>query len=128
MKNKKTFIGIVSSRSFDDYKTLKKTIDQYIISNHLKNTIIVSSGGLRKPDRLGDRYSEERGLSIIYHKPDWKKYGKDATLKRNKSIIEDADIVFVCWKRNARVRKHAIAYCKKMNKHIEIIGYNQEGK
>ena len=129
MNNKKIFIGIVGSRGFEDYEKLKNTIDQYV-SNHLKNggIIIVSSGSAIRADKLADRYAEERGLSIIFHKPDWKKYGKDATLKRNELIVRDSDIVFVCWKRNARGSKHTIDLCKKMNKHVEIIGDNQERK
>jgi hypothetical protein len=71
MNNKKIFIGIVGSRGFTDYEKLKNTIDQYV-SNNLKNKniIIVSGGGAKSADKLPDRYAEERGLSIIFHKPD----------------------------------------------------------
>ena len=82
-------IGVVGSRSFDNYDLMQKTLAD------LGPTVIVS-GGAKGADTLAARYAQENGLELIEFKPNWK-LGRHASLLRNTQIVEASDFVLAFW-------------------------------
>lgn len=78
-----------------------------------KDVTTIISGGAMGIDTCARNYARENGLKMIEYFPDYKKYGRSAPLKRNISIIEEADCVFAFWDGKSRGTKFVIDECIK---------------
>ena len=58
-----------------------------------ENTTEIISGGARGVDTSAREYAQHHGLKLTEYLPEYRKYGKSAPLKRNITIIENADLV-----------------------------------
>lgn len=86
-----------------------------------KDTIVVS-GGARGVDSWAANYAKEIGLPAPQiFLPDYEKYGKAAPFVRNKTIIENADLIIAFWDGKSKGTLHAINIAKELNKRIRII-------
>lgn len=111
-------VGVIGSRSFDDYKRLETLLDGLLYS--LKFTTIVS-GGAPGADTLGERYADKRKLNKIIHKPDWNKHGMAAGFERNTLIVDDSDLIIACWDLESGGTKDSFDKAKAQNKEIIIL-------
>jgi hypothetical protein len=98
-------VGVVGSRSFNDYPLLEKTLNN-IIEN--KEDVTIVSGGARGADTLAERYANENQLELVVFKAEWDKYGKGAGFIRNKVIWDNMDICIAFWDGKSKGTKHSI--------------------
>lgn len=97
-------VAIIGSRSLK--------IDN--LSEYLpENTTEIISGGARGVDTSAREYAQHHGLKLTEYLPEYRKYGKSAPLKRNITIIENADLVLAFWDGTSRGTKFVIDNCKK---------------
>ena len=109
-------IAVIGSRTFTDYDVLKKALDQY-------PAFILVSGGAKGADKLAEQYADEKGYEKIILKPDWKKYGKGAGLKRNQEIINLADEVVSFWNKMSEGTGHSLELARKKGMPVTIITF-----
>ena len=83
-------LAIVGSRDISDPEILLKALKT--IPNVFHITEIVS-GGAKGVDTLAREYAQANNLPLTEFLPDYERFGRGATLKRNSEIIEYADIV-----------------------------------
>ena len=112
-------IGIVGSRSFNDYPKFK-----IIVSPFLRGDYILVSGGCYGVDKMAEKLAEEIGKDIVVFPVEWNKYGKRAGYIRNQKIVEGSDKVIALWDGVSPGTKITIDICKKMNKECIILNYN----
>lgn len=84
-------------------------------------TTEIVSGGARGIDSCAREYALAHGIKLTEFLPDYDKYGRSAPLKRNITIIENADIVLAFWDGTSRGTKFVIDSCEKMGVSVEII-------
>jgi hypothetical protein len=85
-------IGIIGTRRRDDENTL--WLLRGVIDAIYEDGDIICSGGCPKGgDRMAEVIAEERGLSILIHYPNWKKYGRGAGFVRNGKIAASSDVI-----------------------------------
>ena len=113
-------IGVIGSRSFNDYELLKRVLDEY-----LGKVWVVVSGGAKGADSLGEKWANENNIKTCIYKPDWDTYGKGAGMIRNKDIVEDSDIIIAFWDSLSRGTEHSINLAKKMDKEVRIVYFNK---
>jgi hypothetical protein len=113
-------IGVIGSRSFNDYELLKRTLDEY-----LGKVWVVVSGGADGADSLGEKWAEENNIKTCIYLPDWDTHGKYAGFIRNKDIVEDSDIIIAFWDGMSRGSEHSINLAKKMDKEVRIVYFNK---
>ena len=85
-----------------------------------KDTTEIVSGGARGVDTSARKYAMEHGLKLTEYLPEYDKYGRGAPLKRNITIIENADLVLAFWDGSSRGTKYVIENCKKRNIPLKI--------
>jgi len=107
-------VAVIGSRNFNDYKLLSETLD---IINDID---LIVSGGAKGADSLAEEYAFNNNIDTLVFKPDWKKYGRGAGIIRNKTIIENSDIVVAFWDSKSRGTKNSIDTARKLGKKVII--------
>ena len=72
----------------------------------------IVSGGARGIDTCAREYAIAHGIKLTEFLPEYEKYGRSAPLKRNITIIENADLVLAFWDGTSRGTKFVIDNCK----------------
>lgn len=115
-------LAIVGSRSFDNYGYMQWKLDFLRIeANKIgihwnwKDVEIVS-GGARGADSLAEEYADRHLLGLKIFTADWDDYGKSAGYKRNKEIVDYADIIIAFWNGESKGTKHTIDLANKAGK------------
>lgn len=83
-------------------------------------TTEILSGGVRGVDACARMYAELNGIPYREFAPDYKKYGRKATLKRNDLLICAADLVLAFWDGKSRSTKYVIDRCREIKKPIRV--------
>lgn len=124
--------GVVGSRSFDNWKLLKQTLDCYI----RKDKDIICSGGADGADSLAERYADTYLDSRkIVHEARWqdfsepcvKKWGRYGAYnalaghRRNSLIVEDSDIIIAFWNGKSTGTKNTIDKAHKKGIPVVIV-------
>lgn len=83
-------------------------------------TTEIVSGGAHGVDASAREYALRRGLKLTEYLPEYSRYGRAAPLKRNITIIENADLVLAFWDGKSRGTQYVIDNCKKRNIPLKI--------
>ena len=105
-------IAVVGSRSFrvDD-------LGPYLP----EGTSEIISGGARGVDSSAREYALAQGIRLREFLPEYGRYGRGAPLRRNITIIENADLVLAFWDGKSRGTKYVIDQCGKRGIPIRVI-------
>lgn len=120
-------LGIVGSRTFDDYKLLEDTIINHFCSYDIDNGWVPDfnkfiSGGAKGADSLGRLYCEKySNIEIVEFLPDWKSWGKSAGFRRNEEIIKNVDVLLAFWDSVSKGTQHSLGLAKKYKKPTFIV-------
>ena len=85
-----------------------------------KDTTEIVSGGARGVDASAREYALRHGLKLTEYLPEYSRYGRATPLKRNITIIENADLVLAFWDGTSRGTKFVIDNCEKRNIPIKV--------
>ena len=83
-------------------------------------TTEIVSGGAKGIDACAREYAQQHGLRLTEYLPEYNRYGRAAPLKRNITIIENADLILAFWDGKSRGTKYVIDNCKKRNIPLKI--------
>ena len=81
----------------------------------------IISGGARGVDEIAERYADGKKISKLILRPDYKKYGRAAPIRRNYEMVESADAVLVIWDGVSHGTKATIDYARRTHKPITVI-------
>jgi hypothetical protein len=112
-------IGIVGSRTFTDYTYFCKCLLELIFIERINKII---SGGARGADSLGERFAKEYGINFDIFVAEWDLFGKSAGFKRNKSIVDESDLIIAFWDGKSKGTKDTLNKAAKSKK-TSIIFY-----
>lgn len=90
-------IAVVGSREYP----LRSAVEEFVGRlNPLTNVLI--SGGARGVDQWAAEAARERNIRVVEYRPNYKKYGRGAPLRRNTEIVLGADSVAAFWDGTSR--------------------------
>ena len=72
----------------------------------------IVSGGAKGIDTCAKEYALSNGIKLTEFLPEYEKYGRSAPLKRNITIIENADLVLAFWDGSSRGTKYVMDKCR----------------
>ncbi len=84
-------------------------------------TTEIISGGAKGIDTCAREYAIANNIKLTEFLPEYKKFGRFAPLKRNITIIENADVVLAFWDGKSNGTKFVIDKCRKFGKEIKVI-------
>lgn len=105
-------LAIIGSRGIDSVD-----LSQYIPDG--VDTII--SGGARGVDTLAAEYARSHGIALVEYLPDYARFGRSAPLKRNHTIIADADCVLALWDGKSRGTAYTIRIARDAGKPVNVV-------
>ena len=79
-------------------------------------TTEIVSGGARGIDQCAAAYAHTHDLLLTEFKPDYKRYGRGAPLRRNVDIVDYADLVLIFWDGESHGSRFVMDTCKKKGK------------
>jgi predicted Rossmann fold nucleotide-binding protein DprA/Smf involved in DNA uptake len=118
-------VAVIGSRNFTDKDRLFRVLDK----NKDRIKVIVS-GGAHGADSLAQEWAKERGYPCLIFYPRWKddegKHDRGAGFKRNRNIIESADVVLAFWDKVSGGTKNSLEIAKRLNKPVRIYEFTSE--
>ena len=114
---------IAGSRSFSNYKLLKRVCNNFLRNKRKTHNVIIVSGGARGADSLGEKYSDEEGFDLEVYPAQWDKYGKRAGFRRNEQMAEVADALIAVWDGKSHGTKHMIDIMNNKNLEVRVVKY-----
>ena len=104
-----------------------RNIDCFDISAYVPEDVsLIISGGARGVDSIAEKYSNEHRISKLILRPDYKRYGKAAPIKRNEEMVRLADEVLVIWDGKSRGTLSTINFARKHNIPCRVITVQKE--
>ena len=82
---------------------------------------MVISGGARGVDRIAETWARARGIETRILKPDWRRYGRGAALKRNRELVEAGDVVVAFWDGTSRGTMHTVRTAEELGKRVHVV-------
>lgn len=112
-------VAVIGSRGFHNYEFFSEKLN-YFLQNLSDYKII--SGGAVGTDSMARRWAEENRIKIVEYLPEYDKFRpKIAPLKRNHTIVENADIMVAFQMNNSKGTEYTINLAKKKGIPIRII-------
>ena len=84
-------------------------------------TTEIISGGAKGVDTCAREYALSHGIKITEFLPEYEKYGRAAPLKRNITIIQNADLVLAFWDGESKGTKFVIDSCKRLGVEVRVV-------
>ena len=76
----------------------------------------IVSGGAAGVDTSARDYTIAHGLRLTEFRPDYARYGRSAPLRRNRQIVEYADLVLLFWDGSSHGTRHVLELCRALSK------------
>lgn len=110
-------VVIAGGREFNNYELLREICDEHITPDSE-----IVSGGARGTDKLGERYSKEKGYDLKVFPADWSK-GKGAGHIRNRQMAEYGDMLIAFWDGESKGTLNMINTAKKLGLIVHVHNY-----
>ncbi len=81
----------------------------------------IITGGAGGVDACAIQYAQEKGIPCCVIRPDYRRYGPGAPLRRNEDIIRTADLVIAFWDGESRGTAYVIRRCREQDIPCRII-------
>ena len=104
-------VAVVGSRGLS-----VPNLEDYLPSD----TTEIVSGGARGVDTSAREYALSKGIGLTEFLPEYDKYGRSAPIRRNITIIENADVVFAFWDGQSRGTRFVIEECRRRGVPVRI--------
>ena len=99
-----------------------RSITNFDFSTYINDDVdLIISGGANGIDILAEAYADKMRISKLILRPDYKKYGKGAPLRRDDEMVNIADEVLAIWDGVSRGTRHTVEYAKKCGKPLTVI-------
>ena len=114
-------VAVGGCRYFNDRLEVFTGLDVCLAPYKDKETIVIMSGHCTGVDRLAEEYAKKHHYKLMLFPANWEKYGKAAGPKRNRKMVEKADLVIAFWDLMSKGTGSFVEYARKMKKTLRII-------
>jgi len=86
-----------------------------------KEVSLLISGGANGVDTIAEAWADAHRISKLILRPDYRRYGRGAPLKRNEQMVQIADALLVIWDGRSPGTRYTADYAKKLGKPVTLI-------
>jgi len=108
-------VAVIGSRGANDEHY------NFLIENIPANCTEIVSGAASGADTLAEKFARENNLLLKIFTPDYKKYGRNATLVRNDEIVFYSSAVIALWDGISRGTAYVINKCIESGVPVKIL-------
>lgn len=117
-------VAVVGSRTFADRGKLYE-----VLTKNRDRIKLIISGGARGADSLAVDWATDYGIPYLVFPPLWRdpdtgEYNRGAGFKRNRQIVEQADVVVAFWDGQSAGTAHTIEMAKQLGKSLRVIRFS----
>ena len=99
-----------------------RSIKEYDIARHVpEGCELIITGGASGIDTLAEEYADKNRLSKLILRPDYKRYGRGAPLKRNELMVELCDTALIIWDGHSRGTKYTADQAAAKGKKVMLV-------
>lgn len=91
-----------------------------------QKTTQILSGGARGVDLCARAYAQKNGIRLCEYLPDYARHKRGAPLVRNRTIVDEADLVLAFWDGSSRGTKYVIEYAAKTATPCRVFLWQEE--
>ena len=91
------------------------------ISMYISDGDEIVSGGAVGVDSCAAEYAKKNGIKLTEFLPQYNRYGRTATIVRNRQIVDYADKIIVFWDGRSKGALSVIKYAQKNGKPVEVV-------
>lgn len=113
---------ITGSRGITDRQFVYKCLDA-VYEKRKFNLLL--HGGAKGVDSIAGEWASKKGISVLYFKPDWERYGRSAGLRRNTIMSKECDFGVALWDGKSKGTKDAIKKLRLKNKLYKVFKTEQ---
>lgn len=96
-----------------------RSIIDFDLSAHIPEGVdLIISGGAVGIDTLAEQYADAHGIAKLIIRPQYEKFGRAASIKRNGEMVDLCDAVLAVWDGVSRGTKYTLDYARKKGKVI----------
>lgn len=115
-------VAIVGSRHFNNYKRFREFVDSF----RGEITHIVS-GGAKGADAMAEYYAKQFAIPFTVYPANWSKFGKGAGMIRNKSIVNDCQMVIAFPSPESKGTRNTIALAEAKGIPVHVLEVLRRG-
>lgn len=86
-----------------------------------EETELIISGGSNGVDAEAELCADDRGISKLILRPNYKKHGKDAIVLRNQKMMDLCDKAVIIWDGNSCGTKQLLDYASTTEKDVTLV-------
>ena len=102
-----------------------RSISDFDLTPYIPDDVdVIISGGAQGIDKLAEKYADDKRISKIIMRPNYKLYGRGAPLKRNEQMVEICDEALIIWDGKSRGAKYTEEYAQKNGKRVKTVKVN----
>lgn len=116
-------IAIVGSRKISAIQRIKNIFSK--AQNDYEDNVVLVSGGALGIDTEAETIAKEMKIKTEIYHADWKQHGKAAGPIRNKTIVEQADMIYAMWDGKSRGTLSTINLAIEAQKPLMIVNYKR---
>jgi len=116
-------VAVVGSRTFNDKHKLYE-----VLTKNFDRIKLVVSGGAKGADTIATEWATDFGIPYLVFPALWRDpftgvYSKGAGFKRNRQIVDQADVVIAFWDGESAGTANTIEMAKQCKKDVRIIRF-----
>lgn len=108
-------VAIIGSRNCGSLRLAE------ILENVPSDCTQIISGGAVGVDQLARQAAKALNVPLLEFLPDYDNFGRMAPVIRNRTIVENADLVLAFWDYHSRGTRDAINKALKLEKEVKIV-------
>lgn len=121
MLPKKVKLLVSGSRSIIDSTYITGKLNELVVELGGFNHVTIISGGCPTgADRVAKNFAQLNHVEYVECNAEWDKYGKSAGPRRNKTMVEECDILLAFWDETSKGTGGTISYARECSKRVVV--------
>lgn len=114
-------VAIIGTRTFSNYTLLESKVLEILSGGVQSMCTEIVSGGAPGTDQLAAQFATAHTIPIKIFPADWATFGKSAGPRRNKEIVDYADIIIAFWDGQSPGTRNTIQLARTSGKPVTIV-------